>query len=382
MRVSVIVVCMLDSIHTARWLTQFVNESIDFNLIPSSPHRKIHPQIVALAGQKCNASYSIKFQYKYLGLPLWLADRLLGKRILGRLIRKSVAAHNPDFVHALELQNAGYSCLRAFKKGVPKGTKLISTNWGSDIYWFQRFPRHEKKLRRLLEVSDYYSAECQRDVNLALELGFMGKVMPIIPNSGALLDEDLNREKLPTSERSTISVKGYQSWVGRANVALKALEHMSEELRGWRIVVFSANFQVLRLAKRIAKRTGLVIEAHGKGKLTRQEVLGILAESKIYIGISQSDGVSTTLLEAMAMGAFPVQTSTACCDEWFTDSGITVDKIEVNTVEHAIKKAILMSQDPEHVQKNMRTVQFQAGSEKTASQALSFYLPAGESAKA
>lgn len=373
---------MFDSIHTARWLAQFVNESVDFHLIPSSPHRRLHTAIAALADQESTASYSINVPYRYIGVPLWLADKFFGKRILGRLIRNSVARHKPDFVHALEIQNAGYSCLRAFKNGMPTGTKLITTNWGSDIFWFQRFPRHKKRIRALLDISDLYSAECERDVNLAIELGFQGRVLPVIPNSGAILDEDLGRERLPTHERFTIAVKGYQNWVGRANIALKALEQMSSELADWKIVVFSANGKALRLARRIAKRNRLSIEAYGKRKLDREEVLAVLSRSRIYVGISESDGASTTLLEAMAMGAFPVQTSTACCDEWFTDSGVTVDQIDVSSVESAIRKAILMSRNDDYVRQNRQTVQSRANSKKVHSQAVSFYFPYSETSNA
>jgi hypothetical protein len=44
------------------------------------------------------------------------------------------------------------------------------------------------------------------------------------------------------------------------------------------------------------------------------------------------------MLEAVAMGAIPVQTSTACCDEWFGDSGVAVHEITVPVVKNAIKQ--------------------------------------------
>jgi glycosyltransferase involved in cell wall biosynthesis len=39
------------------------------------------------------------------------------------------------------------------------------------------------------------------------------------------------------------------------------------------------------------------------------------SEARIYIGISLSDGISTSLLEAMATGCYPIQTSTSCANE-------------------------------------------------------------------
>jgi glycosyltransferase involved in cell wall biosynthesis len=36
----------------------------------------------------------------------------------------------------------------------------------------------------------------------------------------------------------------------------------------------------------------------------------------MYLGISVSDAISTSVLEAIAMGAFPIQSNTSCCEEW------------------------------------------------------------------
>jgi glycosyltransferase involved in cell wall biosynthesis len=73
-------------------------------------------------------------------------------------------------------------------------------------------------------------------------------------------------------------------------------------------------------------------------------MLDLFASSRIYVGISLSDGISTSLLEAMAMGAFPIQTSTACVDEWFADgvSGYRIDKefLYDQLVERRIQEAL------------------------------------------
>jgi hypothetical protein len=74
--------------------------------------------------------------------------------------------------------------LRALSKSKPQGLRFIATNWGSDIFWFQRFPKHRAKLQALLKLADAYSAECHRDVALARELGFTGDALPVIPKAG------------------------------------------------------------------------------------------------------------------------------------------------------------------------------------------------------
>ena len=50
--------------------------------------------------------------------------------------------------------------------------------------------------------------------------------------------------------------------------------------------------------------------------ISRQKLLETFSESRIYIGASLSDGVSTSFLEALVTGAYPIQTETSCANEW------------------------------------------------------------------
>jgi glycosyltransferase involved in cell wall biosynthesis len=99
----------------------------------------------------------------------------------------------------------------------------------------------------------------------------------------------------------------------------------------------------------------------------------MFARSKIYVGLSESDGISTSMLEAMAMGAIPVQTSTACCDEWFGDSGVAVHEITVPAVKNAIREGLKLAEDPANAEKNLETITARAGAEMVKKIALAFY---------
>jgi hypothetical protein len=364
---------MLDSIHSARWLEQFSDQEIDFLLFPSSPNRRIHPQLKALLERNTTANYRIVPLGRWFGLPLWILDKFTSNFFRGTLLRWTIRKYKPDILHALELQNAGYVSLRALSKHKPDGLRFIATNWGSDIFWFQRFPKHRAKLEALLKLADAYSAECHRDVALANELGFTGEALPVIPNAGGFSKADVSMPLLPSDERKTIALKGYHGWVGRAKVSLEAVRELAGELGDYRFVVYSANRSVIKLAKQVAKETGLDITAHAKGSLSHQQVLELFAKSKIYVGLSESDGISTSMLEAMAMGAIPVQTSTACCDEWFKDSGVAVREITVQSVKTAIQQGLVLAQDPENAKTNRKTIELKANAEDVQKIALTFY---------
>ena len=115
----------------------------------------------------------------------WALDRFFSDRIRGLLPRRVLKKVEPDFVHALDFQHAGNVTIRARKTKSLK-TTFIATKYGSDIYWFQNFPKHKLRIQRILDRADRYSAERVRDVDLAKGLGFCGEVLPVIPNSGGL----------------------------------------------------------------------------------------------------------------------------------------------------------------------------------------------------
>jgi len=370
---NIMVICMFDSIHSARWLAQFRHQEINFLLFSSSPHRRVHPELERLLFGSGAASFRLVPLARHFALPLWLLDKFANNFFRASLLKAAIKSLQPSVVHSLELQNAGYVALRALSAGKPKNLKLLVTNWGSDIFWFQRFPKHKAKLQKLMKLADVYSAECERDVVLARNLGFTGQAMPVIPNAGGFSEADFAIPRLAPSERKTIALKGYHGWVGRAKVSLEAVREMSEELQGYKIIVYSANKSVLKLAKQVSKQTGLEITAFGKGAMSHKQVLEMFAKSKIYVGLSESDGISTSMLEAMAMGAIPVQTSTACCNEWFGDSGVAVHEITVPAVKNAIREGLKLAEDPANAEKNLETIKTRASAEMVKQIALTFY---------
>ncbi len=75
---------------------------------------------------------------------------------------------------------------------------------------------------------------------------------------------------------------------------------------------------------------------------THDEMLAYFGSARMYLGISISDGISTSVLEAMAMGTFPIQTDTACCDEWFEDGvgGFAIPPDDFETICDRFDRAL------------------------------------------
>ena len=112
-------------------------------------------------------------------------------------------------------------------------------------------------------------------------------------------------------------MKGYEHFAGRGMMALQVIERMRERLQGYRIVLFSVSAEPRKRALELKAKGVLDIKVIDWA--THEGILSHFGRARIYMAISISDGISTSSLEAMAMGAFPIQTNTSCCDEWFRD---------------------------------------------------------------
>jgi hypothetical protein len=271
-------------------------------------------------------------QFRFL--PSWINRPTCLAWIIRRL--------KPDIIHSLEIQHAGYSTLEAkskFRDGFPP---WIVTNWGSDIYLFGRLAEHAEKIRAVLSGCDYYTSECHRDVGLARDFGFGGTVLPVLPGGGGFDLMRMSRWKQPgqTSARRLILLKGYQHWAGRALVGLRAIELCAEVLKGYRVAVYSASPDVKVAAELTAQSTGVPIEIVPQG--SHEEMLRLHGQARVSIGLSISDAISTSLLEAMIMGSFPIQSYTSCADEWVRDgeTGLLVHPENPVEVAAAIRRAI------------------------------------------
>jgi glycosyltransferase involved in cell wall biosynthesis len=248
----------------------------------------------------------------------------------------------PDIVHSLEIQAAGYltrEARQAFRGEFPP---WIVTNWGSDLYLFGRLAEHSEKVKSVLRDCDYYSCECQRDVKLAQKMGLQGITLPVLPNTGGFDLQHVTRMRQPgpTSERRTIILKGYQHFAGRALVGLRAIRICAGEMADFRLAIYRATDDVRIAAELLSQDTGIEIEIIPQ--CSHDEMLRHFGHARIYLGLGISDAISTSLLEAIVMGAFPIQSCTSCADEWIVDgeSGMIVPPEDPELVADALRRAL------------------------------------------
>lgn len=348
----ILFVAMSNSIHTARWINLLRGQNLDLHLFPSLDVGTVHPELVGVTvhhsffGPAGRAKGTVRTRGVYLpllsGLFKYLLRRLMPQYRLHQLcwlIRRL----KPDIVHSMEIQSAGYLTLEAKHALGDRFPTWIVTNWGSDIYLFGRLPAHRERIKQVLAQCDFYSCECQRDVDLAQGLQLKGEVLPVLPNSGGVdieVSAAMREVEIPSS-RKLIMLKGYQGWAGRALVGLRALERCADILKGYTVVIYSANDDVRLAAQLFEANTGVSTCVLPDGTPHR-DVLAHHARARVSIGLSISDAISTSFLEAMVMGSLPIQSKTGCADEWAEDgkSALFVPPEDPEAIEAVLRRAL------------------------------------------
>ncbi len=350
----ILFVAMPQSVHTARWINQVSEQGWDVHLFPAFdavPHAELKNVTIYGVTSFRPAELNSHIRWRQLWPPL--------RRGTGRLSNLAARFHpqwaerstwlasvirrlKPDIVHSLEIQHAGYLTLEAKVKLGKKFPKWIVTNWGSDIYLFGRLSEHVDKIKAVLSACDYYQCECHRDVKLARAFGFKGEVLTVCPNAGGFDVAEMRQfmQAGATSARRLIMLKGYQHWAGRALVGLRAIELCADLLEGYHIAVYSAEPEVRIAAELVSHSTGLPIRIVPPS--SHDDILRLHGRARTSIGLSISDAISTSLLEAMIMGSFPIQSNTGCGDEWVQDgeSAILVPPEDTEAVASAIRRAV------------------------------------------
>ena len=342
------------SVHSARWINQIAGCGWDLHVFGAfeSPWHPDFENVTAYSYATRARNAGKSFQNKRLW-PLPVATER-AKMLASRLpehwssratwLARTIRWLKPDIVHSLEFQQAGYLTLKA--RALYKGQfpPWVVSNWGSDIYLYGPLAAHVEKIKGILAACDYYACECHRDVKLAREYGFTKTALPVLPIAGGFQVNHLAqyRQPGPTSARKIIALKGYQHWAGRALIGLRAVELCSEQIKagGYTVAVYLAEEDVRIAAEHMALRTGIPLEILPPA--SHEEVLRLHGRSRVSIGLSISDGLSTSALEAMVMGAFPVQSNTSCLTELVRDgeTALMVPAEEPAEVATAIRRAL------------------------------------------
>lgn len=231
-------------------------------------------------------------------------------------LKKIILEIQPDIIHSFEMQSCSYPILSTMKKQF--NIIWLYSCWGNDLYYYQRFPSHLKKIKEVLKRVNFLHTDCERDYIIAKQLGFLGKHVGVIPGGTGYKLKELESYKLPISSRKIILVKGYQHYLGRGLNIVKVLHSLQNKIQKFDVVIFGAHSEVVNYVK----TNNLDFKVFDRNALTHQEIMELMGNSLIYIGNNISDGMPNTLLEAIVMGAFPIQSNPGNVTEEIIENGV------------------------------------------------------------
>jgi glycosyltransferase involved in cell wall biosynthesis len=331
---------MLDSVHVAKWLWRFDSSLIQFTLFPSKKFKHVHPEIIRYCRQyPGNVIFGSKFdwQIKILGYIDFIVYELFGKLFPSSRVHalKLALRSSFDYLHAHEVQGAGYLCSQLDQFG---NAEFILSIWGSDLIYFEDLPDHKERIVETLSKAQSLSAECVRDYKIAKKLGFHGVELPIIPVS-ASFNFEANFENLkPVVDRNLIVVKTYGLPFGRGDLAIAAVARLLDSEVKSSAFFYSVSESLLEDVKNLENEyPDRVKFTEAKNPIPQADLNRIFREARFYVGASESDGISTSFLEALAFGAYPIQTNTSCASEW-ENLGVTCSIVSLD--QESISQAL------------------------------------------
>ena len=258
---------------------------------------------------------------------------------LAEIFKKKLEEIKPDVVQSFVLFSACAPILDIMNRN-PQ-IKWIYSAWGNDLYFFQNEEKYLEEIKSVLPRIDYMFADCLRDHLIAKKYGFKGEFLGVYPGGGGFEfnNEDFIEE---IENRKVILIKGYQKLFGECIIVLEAIQLLREELKDFEIIVFGADHKTAAYLKNssiIHYPNFYCYEDIGRGELMK-----IMGKSLIYIGNSISDGMPNTMLEAIIMETFPIQSNPGKATEELIIHGVNgfliQDPLNINEIKQLILSAI------------------------------------------
>lgn len=268
----------------------------------------------------------------------------------------------PDCVHSFVLQISCLPILEVMKQH--NNIAWLYSSWGSDLFNKANKPNYEQDLTSVLSVINYLITDNLRDYEIAKNHGFKANFLGAFPGGGGFNYNAFNKDWMqPISNRKTILIKGYQGALGKCIEVLKAVVLLKEKLINYNLVVFGADDEVIDYVNTNDDFLGINLKMHSKKEfLPHNAILQLMGKSLIYIGNSSSDGMPNTLLEAIVMGAFPIQSNPGgVTEEVITNhkNGLLINNCNAITtisehIETAINTPELIKSAYKHNQNNIK----------------------------
>lgn len=248
----------------------------------------------------------------------WLAR--YNEKDIAVVFEKLIHHFQPEVVHCFEMRLTGLPLLKVMQKHA--SISFVYSSWGSDLYYYKELGVSQESIRQFLYRVNYLITDCHRDYEIAKKCGFTNEFLGIYPGNGGIA---IDKNKINKLEyRKQIMVKGYDDGVGKASVILDALKIVKKDLlTPFELFVYSADESIVQIIKNDPFFKSIQSKVIPRGQfMANDAVLEVMGKALLHIGNSISDGMPNALLEAMGMGAFPIQSNPGGVSEEVISDGI------------------------------------------------------------
>ncbi len=258
----------------------------------------------------------------------------------------------PDLIHAMRIPYEGMIAVEALKElrknsYQPKYPLLISV-WGNDftLHANSTTPM-QSHTRQALEAADGLHTDCQRDLRLAMDMGFEATKPAIVLPGGGGVKMDIfhphehkrDEEEAVNGQVTIINPRGMRAYV-RNDTVFNAVRLAVEKYPDLHLVCpgMSDEAQALRWATQFC----ITEKAELLPNQSQHQMAKLFRHAQITLSITTHDGTPNTLLEAMACGCFPIAGDIESIREWIThgENGLLVDPGDPDALAKAILEAI------------------------------------------
>jgi hypothetical protein len=265
----------------------------------------------------------------------------------GPRFRRLVHQVQPDLIHALRIPFEGMLAAHA-----PASVPLAVSIWGNDLTLHGRGSAAMRRLtERTLTRADGLVADARRDIRLAHQWGFAEeKTVLEVPGSGGLdLVETGTARLMPTlaglppfpeDTPLVINPRGFRPGSVRNDIFFQAIPMVLERVPSARFLC--AAMQGQEEAENWLAKLKISQQVHLLPYLSQEQLWALFQHAAVSVSVSAHDGTPNSLLEAMAIGCFPIAGDIESLREWIVPgvNGLLVESDKAQALAEALVLAL------------------------------------------
>lgn len=299
-----------DSIHTQRWLERVTKSVAEVHLLCLDPLQSPPPARVYVHVLRDRAaSLPGRASPIRTGRAHAWVRLLIGiQRYRSAGLKAALSRIKPDVLHAHYVSDAGVvAALSGFRP-------LVLSAWGSDILVDPRKSLPTRLLvRHALRSADAVTFDSDEVASEIRRLA--GRE---VPTAKVLFGVERSRLSAPIKDKQRVilSARNHESHYN-IDAVIRAWATIEAETPTWSLEVAGSGSETSQL--RTLAHDLNANRVTFSGQLSRDDLWAQLQKASVFVSVPTWDGVSATVLEALAAGCFPVVSDLPSNREWVID---------------------------------------------------------------